>query len=540
MEQYCIYLRKSRTDAEAEAQGEGETLARHEKTLLSLARKLCLPIQELYREMVSGETISARPVMQRLLSEVEQGIWNGVLVMEVERLARGDTIDQGIVARTFKYSGTKIITPLKIYDPSNEFDEEYFEFGLFMSRREYKTINRRLQQGRMASAKEGKYVANSPPYGYLRKKLSDGKGYTLEPHPEQAPVVSMIFALYTQGENAPDGTKRRIGATLIARKLNAMGIPASKGGLWSANSIRDMLKNPVYIGKIRWNARPVVKKMTEGLVVTTRPRASPESQTLTDGLHQAIVEEAVFKAAQAYRNTIPSMPLGKDRPVKNPLGGLVFCGKCGRSMVRRPYPKGQGRPDTVICPNPDCGNISVSLNLLENRILSALSKWLSAYKIHVAAAQRSAPYGPEEQVRKTLKNQEAILFSLEKQHNRLCCFLEEGIYSKELFLERSRLLKEKTETAKKEYQALSAEMENVRRESKRRWNGPDNVQLCDLYWMLPTAGAKNALLKQLLNKVIYIKEISGRWHHSPDEFELFLYPHLPKESPVPSSTSPGK
>ena len=46
------------------------------------------------------------------------------------------------------------MTPAKIYDPNNEFDEEYFEFGLFMSRREYKTIKKRLQRGRVSSAKE--------------------------------------------------------------------------------------------------------------------------------------------------------------------------------------------------------------------------------------------------------------------------------------------------------------------------------------------------------------------------------------------------
>lgn len=89
-------------------------MARHEKALLDLAKKLNLNITAIYREIVSGETIAARPVMQQLLQEVEQGIWDGVLVMEVERLARGDTIDQGIVAQTFKFSDTKIITPIKI------------------------------------------------------------------------------------------------------------------------------------------------------------------------------------------------------------------------------------------------------------------------------------------------------------------------------------------------------------------------------------------------------------------------------------------
>lgn len=109
MEQYVIYLRKSRKDEEAEQRGEGETLARHERILLDYAKRLHLNVTEIYREIVSGETIATRPMMQRLLSEVEQGMWTAVLVMEVERLARGDTIDQGIVAQTFKYSETKII-----------------------------------------------------------------------------------------------------------------------------------------------------------------------------------------------------------------------------------------------------------------------------------------------------------------------------------------------------------------------------------------------------------------------------------------------
>ena len=58
--EYCIYLRKSRADREAEQRGEGETLARHEKILMDLARRLHISIKSIYREVVSGETISAR------------------------------------------------------------------------------------------------------------------------------------------------------------------------------------------------------------------------------------------------------------------------------------------------------------------------------------------------------------------------------------------------------------------------------------------------------------------------------------------------
>jgi len=274
---YCIYLRKSRADMEAEARGEGETLARHEKTLLDLSKNLKLNITHIYREIVSGETISSRPIMQQLLSDVEQGVWDGVLVVETERLCRGDTIDQGIVAQAFKYSNTRIITPMKIYDPSNEHDEDYFEFGLFMSRREYKTINRRLQSGRIISVKEGKYLGTKPPYGYVRKKLEKEKGYTLEPHPDQADIVRLIFDLYTKGEQNTDGMHNRLGVSLIVRKLNDLKIPPMKNGAWVPSSVLDILRNPVYIGKIRWNWRPHKKKMVDGQIITERPRAKLEA-----------------------------------------------------------------------------------------------------------------------------------------------------------------------------------------------------------------------------------------------------------------------
>ena len=141
---YFIYARKSRKDADLEALGI-DVLERHITTLLELAKTLSLPIGAIYREVVSGDSIDSRPVMSQVMAEVESCMWDGCLVMDVDRLARGDTIDQGRVQRAFFYSNTKIVTPNKTYDPANEYDNEYFEFSLFMSRREYATIKRRMQ-----------------------------------------------------------------------------------------------------------------------------------------------------------------------------------------------------------------------------------------------------------------------------------------------------------------------------------------------------------------------------------------------------------
>ena len=87
---YAMYLRKSRKDDYNE--DISEVLARHKTTLTALAKNMHLHVTKIYQEVVSGENISNRPEVQNLLRDVEKGLYAGVLVMEVERLARGDAI----------------------------------------------------------------------------------------------------------------------------------------------------------------------------------------------------------------------------------------------------------------------------------------------------------------------------------------------------------------------------------------------------------------------------------------------------------------
>ena len=526
---YCLYVRKSRADAEAEARGEGETLTRHVNTLLELAKRRHLEITQIYREIVSGETVAARPVMQQLLSEVEAGLWDGVLVMEVERLARGDTVDQGIVAQTFKFSNTKIITPLKDYDPNNEFDEEYFEFGLFMSRREYKTINRRLQRGRLASVKEGKFVGSLPPYGYEREKIAGDKGYTLVPSPKEADTVRLIFRLYTEGEERPDGSFERLGVSRIVRRLNDMRIPPRKSEHWSPATIRDLLTNPVYIGKIRWNQRKETKKMSDGHVIITRPRASDEECVIADGRHAPLIDNDVYAKAQKYMTQNPPRPIGERGTVKNPLCGLVVCEKCGRKMVRRPY-NDRTTADTLLCPDTACDNISSALGFVESRILQSLRDWLTEYRL-----QWENGGNADTDSGAAIKIKENALQRLNAEYNTLNSqldythdLLEQRIYTTEQFLDRSRNLSERIEKNKAARAALSAEIEaDTKRELNRKQIIPKVEKLLEVYNTLPSPKAKNDMLKDVLEKVTYIKTKNGRWHNSPDDFNVTLFPKTP-------------
>ncbi|HEY8402071.1 MAG TPA: recombinase family protein, partial [Cytophagaceae bacterium] len=126
--EYWQYLRKSRADLEAEARGEGETLSKHRRALFRLAKDHNINVTRIFEEIASGESLAHRPEMQKLLDQLEQERPAGVLVMDVDRLGRGNMQEQGLILDTFRRAGTLIITPRKVYDLNNEFDEEYSEF----------------------------------------------------------------------------------------------------------------------------------------------------------------------------------------------------------------------------------------------------------------------------------------------------------------------------------------------------------------------------------------------------------------------------
>lgn len=522
----AIYLRKSRSDMEAEQHGESETLARHKKTLLELAESRGYNVIKIYPEVVSGDTIAARPVMQQLLADTEQEIYDGVMVMEVERLARGDTIDQGIVAQTFKYSNTKIITPLKIYDPNNEFDEEYFEFGLFMSRREYKTIKRRLQNGRIASIKEGKYVCSQPPYGYNRVKIQGEKGYTLEINPDEAKVVSMIFDLYINGEKLADGTYKKTGTGLIAKRLNELQFRTRSGNLWSQVTIRDMLINPVYCGKLRWNFRQEKKTMRDGQIVISRPRN--EDVIIVDGLHPAIISDEVFAQAQQIISQNHRKPIAERYKIKNPLSGLVYCGMCGKHMQRRPYYQ-NGRIESLICANPYCNNVSSDLDLVERRIIDSLKSWLESYKLNWNDDNESTAL-LSDTLHNNIQAVKEKLAQSQEQLNNACAFLERGIYSINLFEKRKEEITSEIENYSASLQAMEEEYANINTQHiTAEVMIPKLENIIDVYYTLPDAKAKNDLLKEVIEKVVYIRTVGGRWIKDKDNFELTIYPKLPQK-----------
>lgn len=518
---YDIYLRKSRADRDAEANGAGDTLLRHRTALLALAKKMDLSIHHIYEEVVSGESIANRPEMQKLLAEVESGILEGVLVMEVERLARGNTRDQGIVAETFQYSGTKIITPSKIYDPSDESDQEYFEFGLFMSRREYKTINRRLQRGRMASLQEGKYIAGTAPYGYKRSKIKGAKGYTLVIDEEKAAVVRRIYEMYVNGILQPDGSQKRVGGSIIAKQLDREGIPSPSGGHWAPYTVRDILGNPTYAGYVRWSWRPTVKKVVDGTLVESRP--VNKSMSLVKGLHPAIIDRKMWQRAQDIRLTRAYLPVPGNKTIVNPLAGLIYCDMCGRSLVRMKGRRGNAR-DMLMCPDKDCPCKGSTLDDVEAALLKSLRLWLKEYKLRVVPSKKQTKTNtaPLEKALAALCREKDTLIA---QRGRLYDLLEQGVYSIDVFTQRQGELADRIAAAEEAIEKTEDQLQTELQLNAMRTSIVPRVEhLLDVYDQLNSPQEKNEMLKACLEKVLYTKTTGGRYTES--DMSLKLYPKV--------------
>lgn len=521
-EKYCAYLRKSRADRDAELRGEEETLARHKRILTELSEKMQKPISRFYSEVVSGDTISDRPVMQELLSDVESGMWNGVFVVEVERLARGNTRDQGIVADTFKYSDTIIITPTKTYDPNNEFDEEYFEFGLFMSRREYQTIKRRLQRGRIASVKEGNFVGGAAPYGYKKVKLS--KGYSLEVIPDEAKTVQQIFEWYCRGEQQPDGSMQRLGADAIAARLDALGVKPMIKEKWSKATIQDMLKNPTYIGKVFFGQRKEVKSSVNGQIVTKRVY-DPE-HIIAQGKHEAIIDDETFHLAADIRRERKGHTVPSTSSLQNPLSGLVYCQKCGALMTRL-APNKKNLYSTLKCPNRYCNNISTPLFLVERQVLQYLQDWLKSYEMDNKIITFS-PINNEISLKiETEKKLKSEVSRLKAQLNRAYDLLEQNIYTIDVFRERQANLTTSITAAENQINTIQKELKDLYEiQDTRNHFAPRVSHLLDSY-RSNSIEQNNRLLKELIERITYEKtEKNTRGKRDNCNFSLRIYPRI--------------
>ena len=99
---YIMYLRKSQMDRDFEELSVEETLKRHEVTLTEFCERNNLMVGEVLKEVVSGEALSSRPQMMKVLELVNTGKYAGVVCMDIERLSRGSSLESGHIMQVLQ------------------------------------------------------------------------------------------------------------------------------------------------------------------------------------------------------------------------------------------------------------------------------------------------------------------------------------------------------------------------------------------------------------------------------------------------------
>lgn len=371
-DEVIAYLRKSRADDPLLS--VEEVLARHEQILNEYAESRFgsrVPEENKFREIVSGETIAARPEMQKVLRLIESPKIKAILVVEVERLSRGDLEDCGRLMKLLRYTNTIVITPQEIFDLRTEYGRDRFERKIKQSNEYLEYSKKIMQRGSLLSFSSGNYLGSVPPYGYDKSTVMEGKREcpTLSINPEQAEVVRLIFEMYVNQD---------IGVCNIAHRLDEAKIAPTKGKHWSPESVRTILSNIHYIGKVKRNWRKVVTVVEDGEIIKTRPRTKIGEYMIYGGKHEAIISEELFNAAQEK--------IGKNArtkaktKVRNPLASLLYC-QCGRAMTYRTY--GKCEPRLLCIDQTHCHTGSCTFDEMINIVADTLRNCIADFEIQI-------------------------------------------------------------------------------------------------------------------------------------------------------------
>lgn len=480
---WLMYLRKSRQDDPNET--VEEVLGKHHAMLQDWAlRELgrTIPEENIFREIVSGERIADRRELQKVLRKIESPDVAGIICRDCSRLSRGDLIDCGSLMTVLQYTSTLVATPMMVYDLEDKKQKQFFQDELLRGSYYLDYTKEVLSNGReIAVTKKGSYIGSYAPYGY--KKVKIGKLCTLEPHETEADVVRMIFDLYVN----QDVTFHSIG-----RKLDAMGIKPRSGDTWRDTTLRQIISNHHYDGKVIWGKRKTKTTVEDGKVVQHRRWSENDDYAIVDGMHPALIDHDMFVKANEKRRNNPRII--KDLKLSNPLAGILVCSKCGHAMRRVPYDHAD---DRYACHTykPACMK---SIKMKD--VYEAVIQTLEQVELPDLKAKLNGNEGSSRAIQqKILEGLKKQLEEYKVQEENQYELLETKKYTLELFEKRNSALREKMKQCEKQIWETECNM-------------PEEVDYAERIMALEeainalrddskTAEEKNRLLKDIVEKI---------------------------------------
>jgi DNA invertase Pin-like site-specific DNA recombinase len=390
----------------------------------------------------SGQSIEGRPGFQRLLAEVALDRVGLILSLEMSRLARSCKDWHQLLELCGRFR-VLLADADGLYDPTEHSDRLVLGLHGMMSEAELHVLKQRMYQGKINKARRGE-LFGPPPIGYV--KLPSGE-WAIDPDEQVQAVVRLIFDQFDR-----QGTVQGLLRYLVHHGLRIPVRPhfgPNPGELqWhrpNRATLQNLLHHPVYAGVYRYGHRPTdARRQRPGRPGTGRRSCSEEEcQAFLKDRVPAYIPWDRFRANQERlaANRARHDAMGPPRQGSALLGGLLYCGRCGRKMVVR-YGGRKARPwygctrGAVDYAEPSCQNVS-------GDVLDALVAEQILQAVQPAALEASL----------------AAVAEVERERAELA-----GHWR--LRLERARY---ESERAQRHYHACEPENRLVGRELERRW-----------------------------------------------------------------------
>ena len=309
-----------------------------------LADKPDFVVYDTYIDNGATGTNFHRPGFQQMLSDIEAGHIDCVIVKDLSRLGR-NSIDTGYYIEQYFYSHNvrfiAVTDQFDTADPGNLHGGIMLPLKNMINEAYALDIGRKIKAQARQAMKDGDYIGGRAPYGYRKDPDNCHKLLVDE---TAAPVVKQIF------EWAHD----RVSLNRIVLNLNEMGIPAPSHYKKSTGEIT----SPGLIGSGKWQTRTVMKilesevytgDLVQGktkIVDHQQVKAGEDNLIVAKGTHEPIISRELFTAVQEYRKQVceESRAVSKQPYTPNIFKGKVFCADCGRSLHRQREKRKKG-PD---------------------------------------------------------------------------------------------------------------------------------------------------------------------------------------------------
>jgi len=433
----ALYVRVS-TEEQAE---QGYSIEAQLDTLRQYCQLYRKEIVEEYVDPgVSGKEMTKRKELQRLLRDAECKKFDEVIVWKFNRMSRKTKDLLDIVEHLTKHK-VYFRSFSENFDTSTPMGKFALQMMGAVGELERNTIVDNVKLGMKQRARLGFHNGGAC-LGYRSVEEAGGTGKKRKTRlaivPEEAVIVRKIFELYASGK----------GFRAIATQLNRDGSKTKKGNFFAPDSVREILKNPIYMGTVRYNR-------FEGWSETRR-RGQNAKPILAEGKHETIISREQWDQVQAiFAKRSKVSPRVHDS--ENLLTGLIRCPECGTPMVisrsqyrlkdgskvsQRYYACGQfkGKGSSV------CHANSVRADYAEAYVLKRIQTVLRQPKLLAAivAAVNQKRRGSSGALAEELKAIEESLIQIETKKRRILDVYELDGLDRETLVSRLEALAEET------------------------------------------------------------------------------------------------